>query len=216
VNKNVSPAPNSALVHGSKSAEQFLIILIFSFFIITGIGYYAYKNGQIKLSPKGNMSFVDDAPISSEKYYGTFVNPYHNYSIELPEGCSIFIHNVAVGIASTSYLSCTGYGNNEGYFRIGTENLYKNLSFEQNAEEWMNYYSDSSTDQVTNTQVYTEGDKSGIKYSVSYSLNKKEGKAVWIYLPFSDEKILYIKYGSTNAELFDKYNQILSTFKFLD
>lgn len=80
----------------------------------------------------------------------------------------------------------------------------------------MNYYRNSYTDRITNTQVYKVDDKIGIKYNISYRINDKNGKAIWVYLPFSDEKILYIKYGSTNPELFDKFNQILSTFQFIE
>lgn len=123
-----------------ESTTRFFILLVLSLIIFIGVGYYAHKNKQIKINPTGykfsenTSSYVDDAPLSSENYYGTFVNPYHNYSIELPEGCSTLIYHTAAGISSTSYTICTGYGGNEGDFRIGTENLYENMTFEQNAK----------------------------------------------------------------------------------
>ena len=209
-----------------KGAAHLILILALSLLLIAGIGYYAYKNGQIKINSSGKnnsdgVSTSDDGlPSYSENYYGTFINPYHNYSIKLSEGWSAYISNTETGVSSVAYVNYTGYNDYEGGFRIGTENLYKYLSFKKNAEEWRNYYMSSTAElgnfrpQVINEEVYNSEGRSGLKYKISYLMDNKKGEAYWIFLPLSDDKLLYIKYGSTNPELLKKFDQILSTFQF--
>ena len=49
MNKNLSPVPNSVLVRGSNGFVPLIILLVITLLTSIGIGYYAYKNGQIKL-----------------------------------------------------------------------------------------------------------------------------------------------------------------------
>ncbi len=190
------------------------------------VSYYLYKNGQTKLLPKTKQSLqpfgqqLDDGlPTYSEEIYGTFVNPYLGYSLQLPKNWYAYIANIEAGIESTSYINSPKLSG--GTFSIGTENLYKHLTFEENVNEWYNYYSSSTSGlgnfktEVTENKIDIDT-KKGIRYDIYYLVNGVPNKATWIYLPYSSEKLISIKYSSSDTALFDQYNQVFLTLTFLD
>ena len=67
----------------SRGYAQFLLLLILSFVLITGIGYYAYKNGQIRFIPQGNLS---PTPATDETAnWIEYINTKHSYLVKYPE-----------------------------------------------------------------------------------------------------------------------------------
>ena len=60
-----------------------LVPLILALIVLAGIGYYAYKNGQIKLIPQGNLS---PTPATDETAnWIEYINTKHSYLVKYPE-----------------------------------------------------------------------------------------------------------------------------------
>ena len=75
-------------------AHLFLILAL-ALITFVGIGYYAYKNGQIKMSSLQNDNLTTPTPSASlaeNENWNTYTDEEYNYSIKYP---SVWIYNNA-------------------------------------------------------------------------------------------------------------------------
>jgi len=78
----------------SKGFIHLFLLFAFALIIITGIGYYAYKNGQIKLTSQKDISPTPTTPEQKEEEAGqktgyTGTDPSkQKFILDLPEGCT--------------------------------------------------------------------------------------------------------------------------------
>ena len=78
------------MTKNSKGVAHLFILIILALIIVGGIGYYAYKNGQIKLTPLEKSSVppaptANQAPDGSLANWKTYKNEKYGFELKYPE-----------------------------------------------------------------------------------------------------------------------------------
>lgn len=211
-----------------KGFVHIILIVIIVLIGIAGVGYYAYKNGQIKIpNQKTNTQTAPD--------WKSYTNNFLGYTFDYPpdwEVHSIYYNDIyedgsnqKVDLSQTPYIELSKDDNSFINFKEESYQ-YKDRGFKENAEQWLTYYLSStaelgnSSPEVISEDKYAVGDAVGTRYEISYQYQGlgKPSTAVWIYLPLEDKHLLSIKYSSEKSDQseLDEYAKIISTLKFTD
>src|SRR3989344_7604206 len=221
----------------SKGFVHLFLLVVIVAIGLAGIGYYGYKNGQIKINPTQKQAAVSLTPTlnpENPSNWAIYTNYFLGYSIKYPGGWEI--HSVypndeyddgeKVDLSNTHSISLTSPDYKLGISFKEEQNMNNRYSFEENAREWRIYYM-SSTAELANAQteiIKEEGFKidgrDAIKNTIPYQFEDMErpGTAIWMYIPLSGKHLLSVKYYSENSDEkeLELYNEILSTFQFLN
>ncbi len=200
MNKNISPAPSSVLVRGSKGFVEVLILIILALIVIGGIGYYAYKNGQMKLPNQTAPTNLTSAPDPTANWE-TYTSTQFNFSIKHPTSWTEKGPIVNNSNEIVYFLSDSSYGTTKelspGVFLSHQKDIPK-----------LNYQETTLND----SKVYKTTEWPGRFGMLSYFIENESSEYITVSLTPYDEKSPF-----KGQELYKQtFDQILSTFKFLD
>lgn len=206
----------------------FSIFLLISFFIFVLLnGYFIFLYTPFNQQLASIQKKITFFPSSNQ----IFENKYHNYSIEIPFAWKAEIISEDLEEASWTYI----HSDDDKYsFLISAENFDPLLSFEENSDYWFKYYFSSTSAgllelnaRIENTEDVFIDNRRGIKYLYSYDIyqdsEKARGAGFEIHFLINkkndqfinDQFLLKIKAEAENDEILNTYNQIISTFKFM-
>jgi len=212
----------------SKGVVDFLLILV-ALITITGIGYYAYKNRQIKFIPQQSSSesrtpSTIPSLIPPSDDLQTFELPSGDIKITNLLGKFEFVVPVTYNLAGNAKnLSVNFKGADGGYPgpRDFAEVQFRILELEKPTLQDQvrdTYTTDKKgageTPNYDDIKKITLGKANGYSYSCFFLVEQN-----CIYLPMDNQKYLFIltRYEDRNNRGYqNEIDQILSTFKFMD
>lgn len=196
-----------------------IFLLIAAILTLTIAGLWAWKNNITK-NPSSPPT-MNKKDVSTD--WKTYTNNFQSYSIKIPPNWEVYTGVMEQNADSPVVLTSDDFDSNDGGFKIGVEYLDDDLTFEENVEFWKVYYFSSTAELGncfkgnTSKETVMVDDRSGFSFKMNnLKCGDWEGRASWTYLPLTNEYLLFIKYSANNDELFDIFNQVLSTLEFLD
>lgn len=190
----------------SKGFSEIIIIIIFSLVVVGGIGYYSYKNGQIKLNPSQNKD-ISPTPDSTDNWK-TYKNEDYKLEFMYPDYLKIanrgpgphesVVDNIDfINTDNIQIFSLTIYSTKNTLSDFIKKNL--NILFPPNMQKESSF----ETEHI-----------SADKYL--YRENSPNLPISFIYFFSNQTNIFAFQISNANDEKVNIADQILSTFMFTD
>ncbi len=221
----------------TRGISEIFVLIALALFVVIGIGYYAYKNGQIKFTPTQKQVIVSPTPTSTTdeiENWDKYTNSEYNYQLNYPTGWEVSTFgndnvNTASGILIRR--KCN-YDNGER-----CQQLFINTGIAYfdtyELEDYLSINTDSKwPEKLIRKEQTTLDETSALKYEIFSNEFYGSGINDWglvivKLLAIKDKKVYMLTYKEmgkdqssikTSNDWSDKksFDQILSTFKFLD
>jgi hypothetical protein len=189
----------------SKGFIQIIIPIILSLVALAGIGYFALKNRQVKMNPSQNKITSTLSPIISKEVeaknigYSGYNLEGKRYSLSLPNECNEKDYGKDAGQFSRFQTTCT------------TEKFKITINPQEGGRGWGDYQpAEVKTGKFPvgkyewDYQIWLDADRTAFS---SYSLTDPETQ---------DYYLIGVRYDPYSETARNYFNQILSTFKFID
>lgn len=199
----------------SKGVADFLLLLIFSLVIIVGIVYWAYKSGQISLTPPRSQTLPSPTQTTISDptaNWKTYTSLEDNYSFRYPEFCKI------------EELSIFGSKNKEMDLSFSEGDIFKRVRIHKLSNTEGKSLEEFAKDlYIANTFGQKEPE---VGKDISFEMTKVSGiESLKVYGLYEDLVVLlpkgsyvyeFVVVGFKDKHSIEELNQILSTFKFID
>ena len=211
-----------------KGFAHFLLVLLLAFIVVGGIGYYAYKNGQVKLisfqkqtvspTPTSDET-ASQAPTGDLANWKTYRNEDGEFSFNYPHDAGLFENKIGATVIIPGDKP-VGESMSNSFINLTFETVQKDLqSIEGIARlNYMQVNPETSEiiSKLRNTEVnghngymYKVRDKIVFGFDTTYTYLESPSKQNYVVIVSSledNDKLGYQKL----------HDQILSTFKFSD
>ena len=204
----------------SKGYAQFLLSLILSFVLITGIGYWAYKNGQIRLTPQQRLAPTPTPTLKTTANWKTYRNKKHGFVFKYPQ---VWVQKQSYGGKGEEWLII--FGIDKGRDNIITSTEPGNVELREFANNQNLSFREAIIDELSNTSP-VPFDPEERRQVIINNLNNMEETTIHGHKVLINETSAYIFIEPevvslrtlTPSDGVHKilFNQILSTFKFTE
>src|SRR3989344_2021419 len=204
----------------SKGYAQFLLSLIFTLIAFVGIGYYAYKNGQIRLTPQQRLAPTPTPTLKTTANWKTYRNKKHGFVFKYPQ---VWVQKQSYGGKGEEWLII--FGIDKGRDNIITSTEPGNVELREFANNQNLSFREAIIDELSNTSP-VPFDPEERRQVIINNLNNMEETTIHGHKVLINETSAYIFIEPevvslrtlTPSDGVHKilFNQILSTFNFLN